>query len=211
LVVIQGNAETGWDKFCKLLRWEKPITVASDLSFGEAIAALQIIVLPTGSWRSYIPFASNKPLVGDIVGNRGVLRRRDKWPHASCLRVLKFSVEPLPVGSVLTGTLQARLSLYLYEWVVIVFAVFMEVWEIYGMAEAKSLHYDHLFLALIRPLFFAPFLWCYVRAGLWFGRKREAELISFVQAALTRKTHIPLLAQRPSSPTEVFIRPRHRP
>ncbi len=193
---------TRWEEFHRLLRWEEPVQMPSALPVSEAIASLQGLTLPPGNWRNYVPFANKKPLIGNVVGHRGLLTCRDKWPRASCGRALKFSVDPVESGSVLTGTLELRLSLYVYEWAVICGAIFMEIAMIYGMVASRSPINGSRVLDLLRPLLFAPFLWCYVRIGLWFGRKREAELLSQVRNALIRKPPMSVRTPRPSSPTE---------
>jgi hypothetical protein len=151
-------------------------------------------------------------LAGKVFGHEGLIRARDRYASASG-RVLKFVVTPYDGGSILRGNLQLRRGLWCYEIACLVFACFFEAEVLYSIAVFPEQRVRLILLYLPRPLLVIPFLWCYIRAGLWFGRKREAELFETIEKVLARP-RAQLLPQAirkvlPSTPTEVFIRPRH--
>ncbi len=135
-------------------------------------------VEPFSFWNILRFFRAKRPLVGALTGAEGLVRVRDIPFSASSLRALSFRVEDVEGRSSLRGVLRLRLSLLLYEVLaVLAFMCFDQLSTIYWALATRHPLSLALIGNLLRPFLFIPFLWCYIRFGLWIGRKREAELI----------------------------------
>ncbi len=198
------NLKTAWTCLSEYLKVQQTVTMASALTSEEAITSLQAITLPSGSWRNSVPFAANKPLIGDLVGRNGMISCVARWPRWATVRALRFSVQPIEGGSKLEGMLELRFAYYCYELAMIALTTVTCAIDVWAFIARSSWHGNFIsdFLGL-------AVLWCLIRFAPRLGRKREVELLSNVQTALAQKPTLDALNRRPSTTTEVFLRPRH--
>lgn len=202
-----------WQELLRLLRWELPVEVESFLTPTEAIARIIELCQGRRGWRRFLPFGFSDYLVGRVTDLHGAIRTAGARTDLG-VRTLWFQIEPSNEGSRLQGKFQIHGGLWFYEVFCLVMALFLEISQIYWLIRATSPQWTQVAWGLLSPFLVIPFLWCYVRVGLWFGRKREAKLISLVTKALTdiripspSDPHVRQVS--PPTPTEVFIRPRH--
>jgi hypothetical protein len=201
-----------WNWLLWLLRWEEPVVLESEFAPAEVMERINALLPPTTGWMRFFSFGATWPLDGDVVAYRGLIRSRNRFAAASNRR-LRFSVEPNAGGSRLQGNFELVTWMWLYEVFCLTGAISLEATFVYHIVSATSIPPLRAFLDLLRPLLVLPFVWAYVRVGLWWTRKHEAELLTILGRALSRSAAASIPAGRrasPSSPTEIFIRPRPR-
>jgi hypothetical protein len=200
----------------KLRAWllfEKPYTAYSFDDLEAVLERIQANIGPAASLRQLNPFATLPPFKGHMSRSGGVLRYSFKAPRAlNCILVTT------PDGTRLDGTL----SLYgLERFKMVGFPAILGLLAvaniIFGDGSRDGLGKSLLSLAATLPLMALFVVFGRFTTTVWFGFKgsRERDFLDVLakviqpQVLLSEPTSGVRPPPKPSTPTEVFIRPRH--
>lgn len=200
------------ERMLALFRWETPVEMSSVMSVPEVLARLRSITGDAYSWRRLNRLTSDAPLVGQLSEHGGEVVLRAFYPSIAVGRELSFRFEQALGGTRLVGVLRLRTSLLMYQvcgWIAM-FA--LQGWMIYLWLKGGYPWSWRGAGQILQEFGLIPFIWGYIWLGLWWTKKKEARMLALVQAALVPLPPTPIPPARVaeiSTPTEVFIRPRH--
>jgi hypothetical protein len=158
------------------LGWEMPLEWSSPLPLSEVLSRLRERTSDCG-WRQFLPFGQPKPFFGRLSEFGGSITPVKRWPSAYTGRSLDFTVELSQSGSIVRGLLRLPKGLRVYIVFCLAMAVCLEAIQLYWLFAARAPDYRGIASGFLRPFFVIPFVWCYVRLGLWWSRKREIEFL----------------------------------
>jgi hypothetical protein len=159
------------------LPFSTPVVIDADLGVTECLRRLEEAAI--SPWAIFTS-RSIHPVAGKIRGDKAILRWRTFYGN-SYQRLLRFSVEPAPVGSRLVGAFSMLRFTYIFgaAWFSFLF-FFSIVWTVeFIRGQIKPAGDATDWLNYI-PYLLMIFGYALLRFGLWLSARTEPRLLQFV-------------------------------